>query len=140
MTGREAEELPVLAEFRSDRATYWRMQLLSAAVLGLASGIVLVLMGEVHAWVGPVGAALAIALRGGYLYSEQMATVWRLTPRGLSGPGGRGVALARVAALRRILRDVQIVTDSGDKHLIKYLADPDGVIARIEAARRDARA
>jgi hypothetical protein len=34
---------------------------------------------------------------------------------------------------------VQIVTDAGDKHLIKYLDDPAAVAARIDAARAQAR-
>jgi hypothetical protein len=51
-------------------------------------------------------------------------------------PGGRDIPLGRIARVRHIFSAVQVVTDTGDKHLIKYQADTAGTSAAIEGAKR----
>lgn len=123
-------------EFRPDPATYWRGHGILALLGGVIAGLVLVATGNPYPWTGPVAAALAIGIRAAYLRSEVMAQRWRLTDRRLLGPGLRDIALGDIAAARRFLGDVQIVTRSGDKHLMKYMADASGVIAALKSGPR----
>ncbi|MCZ8153952.1 MAG: hypothetical protein O9292_16360 [Rhodobacteraceae bacterium] len=90
----------------------------------IAAGLLLILLGNPHPWVGPVGALLAIGLRAAYLRSEAMAEVWTLTDTHLTGPGGRSIPRAQIVQARAFLGAVQIVTRTGDKHLLRYLPDP----------------
>lgn len=129
---------PITEEFRADPRSYWRAQVITALVLAALGWVALSLLGR-EAWVGPLAAILAVGVRGGYLYSEAMAQTWTLSPVRLSGPGGRDVPLARITEVRRLLGDVQIVTDAGDKHLLRYLSDSEGAVSRIEAARAKVR-
>jgi len=121
----------VLAEFRADRAAYWRSHLVMAVVLGVAAGLFLMWQGNPYPVAGPLGAVLAIGARAAYLASEALADVWRLTDRRLLGPGGRAIPLAQIKAARPVLGSVQITTAAGDRHLIKYLADPAATADRI---------
>jgi hypothetical protein len=125
----------VLARFAADRAAYVRTHLWMAAAGMAGSMAVLWALGNADWWVGAPAAALAIAVRGGYLASEALADVWELTPRRLRGPRGRDVPLADLAEVRTLGSAVQLVTRKGDKHLIRYLADAPAAKARIEAAR-----
>ncbi|MBE0554568.1 MAG: hypothetical protein IH625_12835 [Rhodobacteraceae bacterium] len=102
---------------------------------GVGAGVVLVALGNPAPWVGPVAAAAAIAIRALYLRSEAMAEDWRMTSRRLLGPGGRIVPLSQVKEARKFLGAVQIVTKSGDKHLIKYQEDAATTAAAILKAR-----
>jgi hypothetical protein len=45
------------------------------------------------------------------------------------------VNLPDIRKVRPFLGDVQIITASGDKHLLKHMADAQGVISRITDAR-----
>lgn len=126
----EADE-PVLEEFRADRLVYWKSHLVMAAVLGAAAGLVLVWQGNPFPAAGPIGAAIAIAARAAYLASEALSDRWLLTSRRLIGPAGRTVPLAQLRLARPFLGAVQIVTLSGDKHLMKYMADPAAAARRI---------
>jgi hypothetical protein len=121
----------VQAEFRADRTAYWRGHLIMAVVLGAAAGLFLLWQGKPYPVAGPLGAVLAIGARAAYLASEALAEVWRLTDRRLLGPGGRTISLAQIRSARAFLGAVQITTTAGDRHLIKYLADPDATAARI---------
>ena len=85
--------------------------------------------------VGPFGAVLAIGARAAYLASEALSEVWRLTDRRLLGPGGRAIPLSTLQSARAFFGSVQITTTSGDRHLIKYQADPAATAARITAGR-----
>lgn len=124
-----------LREIRSDRGRYWRDHGLMA-LLGMALvGGVLLAIGNDHVAIGALGAVLAISVRGIYLASEQLGMRWLLTDRRLLGPGGRSIMLLEIEAARRLLGDIQIVTRSGDKQLLKHIADPQTVIAEIERAR-----
>lgn len=126
----EADE-PVLEEFRADRLVYWKAHLVMAVVLGTVAGLVLVWQGNPFPAAGPIGAAIAIAARAAYLAPEALTDRWLLTDRRLIGPAGRIVPLAQLRTARPFLGAVQIVTLSGDKHLMKYMADPAAAARRI---------
>lgn len=124
----------VLAEFRADRLAYWRGHLILAVLLGVAAGLILLWQGNPYPVAGPLGAAIAIAARAAFLASEAFTDVWRLTDRRLLGPGGRAIPLPQVQAARPFLGAVQVSTTTGDKHLIKYQADPAATAVRILTA------
>ncbi|SMX37733.1 hypothetical protein [Maliponia aquimaris] len=125
-----------MTEFRPDRAAYLRTHAIMAAVAMAAGMGLLWAIGNPHVWTGAVGGLAAVALRGWYLLDEEMGHVWRLTPDALEGPGGRHVPLSQLAQVRSIGSAVQLITKSGDKHLVRFQSDPQATIARIEAARR----
>ena len=99
------------------------------------AGAALVYGGNSAPWVGPAAAVLAIGLRAAYLRSEALAEDWKLTNRRLIGPGGRIVPLSSLKLARPFLGAVQLVTQGGDKHLIKYQANPAATVAAIEQAK-----
>lgn len=125
----------VLAEFRADKAAYWRGHLVMAVVLGAAAGVFLMWQGNPYPVAGPMGAVLAIGARAAYLASEALAETWRLTDRRLLGPGGRAIPLAQVQSAKPFLGAVQVTTTTGDRHLIKYQADPAATANRITSRR-----
>lgn len=112
------------ATFRPDPAIYWRAHGIMALAGGIAAGLVLVALGNPAPWVGPLGAALAIGFRAAYVKSEALAEVWTLTETHLTGPGGRSIPRAQITQTRSLLGAVQVITATGDKHLIRYLPDP----------------
>jgi hypothetical protein len=124
----------VQAEFRADRLAYWRGHLILAVVLGAAAGLILLWLGNPYPVAGPFGAAIAIAARAAFLASEALTDVWRLTDRRLLGPGGRAIPLPQLQSARPFLGAVQVTTTTGDRHLIKYQADPAATAARILTA------
>ena len=126
-----------MTEVRPDRRTYIQSHLTLAAIAMAGGMAILWLMGNPHVWTGAIGGLAAVAIRGWYLMDEALAEVWTLSDGGLDGPGGRSVALFQVAKVKSIGSAVQIVTKTGDKHLIKYQADPAATVARISAARAD---
>lgn len=126
----------VVAEFRADRLAYWRSHLILAVVLGTAAGLILILLGNPYPVAGPFGAVLAIGARAAFLAPEALGDVWRLTDRRLLGPGARAIPLAQLASAKVFLGAVQITTSTGDRHLIKYLADPAAAATRIMESRR----
>jgi hypothetical protein len=123
------------AEIRPDTMAFFKSHLIMAVLGGTLAGLVLVMIGNPHLWVGPVAAGLAMTVRALYLRNEAMAEVWKLTDRRLIGPGGRQIGLAEMAHIRPLLGNVQIISRSGDKYLIKYLADPASAVAAIDGAR-----
>ena len=136
--------------FRADRDAYLRTNAWLAAGAMAAGMAALWAMGNPHVWTGAAGGLAAIAIRAWYAASEELALGWRLTPTHLEGPTRRPmedagpavpawrVALRDIARVRTIGSFVQVVTVAGDKHLLKYLADPPAVAARIDAARHAA--
>jgi len=124
----------VLASFRPDRATYWRDHAWLAAAAMAIGMAVLWAMGNPHVWTGAVGGLAAVAVRAGYVASDELGARWDLTDRRLLGPQTRAVRLGEIATLRRLGSAVQVVTRAGDKHLIKYQADGAATRARIERA------
>lgn len=124
----------VVDSFHAGRAAYWRDHAWMAAGAMALGMVVLWAIGNPHVWTGAVGGLAAIALRAGYLASDEVKARWDLTDRRLLGPLGKQAWLREIAQLRVLGSAVQIVTTEGDKHLIKYLADRDAVKTRIEAA------
>jgi hypothetical protein len=121
----------VVQEFRPDTPVYWRAHLVMAVALGVLAGLVLLWQGNPYPVVGPVGAVIAIAARAAFVQSEALAEVWRLTDRRLIGPAGRVIPLAQLRSARPFLGAVQLTTTTGDRHLIKYLADPAAAAKRL---------
>ena len=107
----------------------------SLAVIGsVAAFALLFAIDNPDPWVGPVGVLLALAVRGFYLASEELAVRWDLTPDRLESTNGRSVALREIARVRRLGTAVQVVTRGGDKHLLKHLPAPGEALERIARA------
>ena len=121
--------------FAPSKAVYVRAHVTMAVVFMALGMAVLWYMGNPHIWTGAIGGMAAVALRGWYLMDEVLTETWTLTPTRLEGPGGRLVPLNQIKTLRTLGGSVQVVTQSGDKHLIKHQADPQAVIATIDTAR-----
>jgi len=114
----------VLERFRPDRAAYARAHgWMAALAMGLGTAVLWAL-GNPHVWTGAVGGLAAVALRGVYLASEEMAAHWDLTENRLLGPGGRSIPLSHIVHIRLLGSAVQIVTIDGDTHLVKFQKDP----------------
>ncbi len=129
----------VLEIFRADRTAYWRDHAwMAAGAMALGMGV-LWAIGNPHVWTGAVGGLAAIAVRAGYLASDEMKARWDLTDRRVLGPLGKQAWLRDIAQVRVLGSAVQIVTTGGDKHLMKYQADRAAVKVRIEAAVAEAR-
>ncbi|SDW19571.1 hypothetical protein [Roseicitreum antarcticum] len=124
-----------LRDIRSDRTTYWRDHGIMAVLGMFGAGVVLTLIGSPYAAIGALGAVLALAVRGAYLYSEQMKFQWVVTNMRLIGPGGRAIMLLELENVRRLFGDIQVITKSGDKYLIKHVKNPADAIADILSAR-----
>lgn len=117
-----------------DRATYIRSHAWMA-VLGMGGAmLILWLIGNPYVWTGAVAGLAAIAIRGWYMASEELAAVWQIKDGEITGPLERRIALSDIAQVRALLGNVQITTKSGDKHLIKYQADTDTTIDLIKGA------
>jgi len=123
-----------LASFTGDRATYVKEHVMLAALGSVLAVALLMAMGNPNAWTGIVGAVGAIALRGFYVASEQIGQTWHLTDRRLVSPAGVTILRSEIDKVRVIFSAAQVITRSGDKYMIKYLADPAAAKARIEGA------
>ncbi|WP_299899247.1 hypothetical protein [uncultured Ruegeria sp.] len=120
--------------FAPDKWAYIRTNAWLAA-LGMAGAmIVLWLIGNPYVWTGAPAGLAAIGIRAWYLASEELVANWQLSDTALTGPGGRSVALNQITAVNIMGSFVQIVTNSGYKHLIKYQSDPAATKAAIERA------
>lgn len=124
----------VVESFHPDRTAYWRDHAWMAAGAMALGMVILWAIGNPHVWTGAVGGLVAIAVRAGYLASDEMKARWDLTDRRILGPLGKQAWLRDIAQLRVLGSAVQIVTASGNKHLMKYQADRDAVKMRIERA------
>lgn len=126
----------MLVEWNADRGVYWRSHGIMALLGGGVAAVVLVAIGNPTPWVGPLAAVLAMGARGWYLASEALSAQWHLTDQRLLGPAGRDIPLAQIRLARGFLGDVQIITQAGDKHLMKYMSDQAGVVAAIMSAQQ----
>ncbi|SHH53213.1 hypothetical protein [Marivita hallyeonensis] len=124
-----------MTEFRPDKTTYIRTHAVMTAAAMAGAMLVLWAIDNPHIWTGAVAGFAAVAVRGWYMQSEIMDEVWTLECNALKGPYQRYAALGDIAKLRTLGSAVQVITASGDKHLIKYQPDPKSVIATIESAR-----
>lgn len=120
--------------FTPDRGAYIRSHVRLAAICMAGAMGVLWLLGDPNIWVGAVAGLAAISLRGWFLMSEELAAIWQISGDRLEGPAGRAVPLAEIALVRSLGSFVQVVTRSGDKHLIKYQSDPAATVVAIETA------
>lgn len=121
----------ILARFTGNKAVYIRVHVIMAVVGAVIISSVLYLANNPDWWVGIVGSFAGISMRGYYIASEQLGFTWTLTPTRLNLPSGRHVLLEDIENVRSLLGSVQLITREGDKHLIKYQADPEKVIAEI---------
>lgn len=119
--------------FPADRRAYLRSHAWLAAIAMGGTMLVLWLIGNPYVWTGAPAGLAAIALRGWYLASEELATVWEIRGGALIS-GDRRVALSDIQAVNTLGSFVQIVTRGGDKHLIKYQSNPAATKAEIERA------
>ena len=127
----------IITSFPPARSTYIREHILLAALGALLLSGVLFYIDNPHPWTGVVGSVLAIGARGAYAMSEQLGMVWKLTETKLIGPDAREIPLADVKDARTMLSALQVVTQTGDKYLIKYQPDP-ATGARLILKTRDA--
>ncbi len=125
----------VLHSFQADKATYLRANTWLAAAAMAAGMFVLWLVGNPDIWTGAVGGLAAIALRAFYMRSEEMAVRWDLTNMRLLGPMDRVIRLEDIAKFNTLGNVTQIITLSGDKHLIKYQPNPKHTVSTIERVR-----
>lgn len=123
----------------ADRAVYWRENMVMAVLAVMIGMGALWAIGNPHIWTGAVGGLAAIAVRAFYLASDELKTRWDLTNKRLLGPQGRVIRLENIAKLNTIFSAVQVVTISGDKHLIKYQTNREATIAHIQKAKELAR-
>ncbi|MCF6314764.1 MAG: hypothetical protein L3J30_00440 [Marinosulfonomonas sp.] len=86
-------------------------------------------------WTGIVGAVFAIFIRWIYVASEAMDVVWTLTDKRLTGPSERSIPLTSIKNVRTLFSAVQVITHTGDKYMLKYLADPEAMVDVILNAR-----
>ena len=125
----------LLATFTCNKTTYIKEHAMLAALGSVLAAGVLIWMGDPNYWVGPLGAVLAIAARGFYVASEQVGMTWQLTERRLLTPTGMAIRRADIAKVNTIFSAAQVVTNTGEKFMIKYQADPKGVAETIMSAR-----
>lgn len=122
--------------FSPDRGAYVRTNTWLAAGAMAGAMIVLWLIGNPYVWTGAPAGLAAIGIRAWYLASEELTASWTMSETTLTGPGQRQVALRQIEKVNIMDSFVQIVTNGGDKHLIKYQADPAATKAAIERAMR----
>ncbi len=120
--------------FSPDKGAYIRTNAWLAAGAMACAMLVLWLIGNPYVWTGAPAGLAAIGIRAWYLASEELVATWQMTDTILTGPGPRNVPLNQINAVNILGSFVQIVTNSGDKHLIKYQADPAATKAAIERA------
>jgi hypothetical protein len=125
-----------MIEFKPDMTTYIRAHAVMTAFAMAAGMLILWALGNPHVWTGAVGGFAAVALRGWYMADEIMDEVWTMNNTSLTGPYERKARLDNITKVRTIAGSVQIITKSGDKHLIKYQPDTGAVIDQINAARQ----
>ncbi|WP_166418454.1 hypothetical protein [Cochlodiniinecator piscidefendens] len=122
--------------FVASKATYIKEHVMLAAIGSVIATAVLMFMGDPNPWVGIVAAIMAIGIRGFYLASEQLNLHWHLTDRRLILPDGSALALRDIAKTRTILSAAQVVATTGDKYMMKYMADPAAICADIDHQRK----
>ncbi|MCE5974685.1 hypothetical protein LZA78_14445 [Sinirhodobacter sp. WL0062] len=126
----------VTAIFLADNRRYWVDHVLLGVIGIVLVSAILLYMGKAdQIAIAAVAIAIGMAARAAWFRSEAFARRWQLTDRRLIGPQGRQVMLLEIKTVRRLMGDVQIVTNAGAKHLIRHLADSEPVLAAIEAAR-----
>ncbi len=124
-----------ILEIRASRAAYNREHVVLFLIGAIGMYFTLWAIGNPFPWTGIVGAAIAIFIRWFYVASEAMNVVWTLTDTRLIGPSERSIPLASIKTVRSLFSAVQVITHTGDKYMLKYLADPEGTVNAILSAR-----
>ena len=124
----------VITSFYPDRGAYWKDHIVLAAVAMAIGMAALFFMGNPYIWTGAVGGLAAVAVRALYVASDELQVRWDLTNRRLLGPGQRIARLDQISSLKTFGSAVQVVTSTGDKHLLKFQADRPAVMADIRDA------
>jgi len=127
-------ETPEIARFKGSKAVFIRVQVVMAFVGAALITAGLYLAGNPDWWIGIVGSFAGIAMRGYYIADEQLGFEWVLTTTHLVSPSERAIGLGEIKSVRSLLGSVQVITTDGEKHLIKYQAEPEQVIAEINGA------
>jgi len=125
----------LVQEITASRAAYNREHLVLFFIGAVLMYGVLVAVGNPFPWTGIVGAVFAIFIRWIYVASEAMDVVWTLTNKRLTGPAERSIPLSSIKDVRTLFSAVQVITHSGDKYMLKYLADPKSMVDVILNAR-----
>ncbi len=120
--------------FTPDKGAYVRANAWLAGASALSITVMLWWLENPYIWASIPTAMAAVGLRSWYLASEELVATWEMTDTTLTGPGSRKVTLNQIQAVNTIGSFVQVVTKGGDKHLIKYQADPAATKAAIERA------
>lgn len=129
-----ADEQPILS-ITASRAAYNREHVVLFFIGAVLMYAVLWAIGNPFPWTGIVGSAFAIFVRWIYVASEAMDVVWTLTGKRLSGPSERSIPLSSIKDARTLFSAVQVITHSGDKYMLKYLADPAATVVVILKTR-----
>lgn len=127
-------ESPEIARFKGNKAVFIRVQVVMALVGATLITSGLYLAGNPDWWIGIIGSFAGIAMRGYYIADEQLGFEWVLTGTYLVSPSERAIGLGQIKNVRSLLGSVQVITTDGEKHLIKYQAAPEQVIAEINGA------
>ena len=134
MTAFSPNKHPILS-ITASRAAYNREHVVLFLIGAIGMYFVLWAIGNPFPWTGIIGAAFAIFIRWFYVASEAMDVVWTLTDTHLIGPSERSIPLASIKTVRSLFSAVQVITHTGDKYMLKYLADPEGTVNAILSAR-----
>jgi hypothetical protein len=121
-------------EFNPNRSAYITAHAWMAAVAMVAGMGILWALNNPHVWTGAIGGLAAIAFRGWFMMSEELAVVWRIENGALLGPAERRVPLNQIEAIKTMGSYVQVVTKGGDKHLIKYQSSPETTASALTLA------
>lgn len=121
-------------EFNPNRSAYITAHAWMAALAMVAGMVILWALGNPHVWTGAIGGLGAIALRGWFMMSEELAVVWRIEDGVLSGPFERRVPLAQIETVKALGSYVQVITTGGEKYLIKYQSSPSTTVAALTHA------
>lgn len=119
--------------FRPDREVYVRDHVVMASLAMGGAMLVLWLVGNPHVWTGAVAGLGAIGFRGWFMASEELSRVWELDDRQLAS-GPVTIPRTQIETARPILSAVQVITRTGDKHLIKFQKNPAATAATITGA------
>ncbi|MDG1430351.1 MAG: hypothetical protein P8L68_10170 [Paracoccaceae bacterium] len=120
--------------FQADRSVYIRDHAWMAAGAMAVGMLILWAIGNPHIWTGGVGGLAAIAIRGFYVASDELNVRWDLTNLRLLGPQTRVVLLGDIENVRILASAIQVISKTGDKHLLKYQGDRNSTKAAIMAA------
>ncbi len=125
----------IIQSITASRAAYNREHVVLFFIGAALMYGVLWAVGNPFPWTGIVGAIFAIFIRWIYVASEAMDVVWTLTDKRLTGPSERSIPLTSIKHARTLFSAVQVITHTGDKYMLKYLADPEAMVDVILNAR-----